>query len=309
MGGKNAIIVDTSADLDEAVLGIRLSAFGFQGQKCSACSRIIVVDPAGPQGPAINLFTERFVESTRSYIVKNPLHPGADMGPVIDEEAAAKIRHYIKIAQDEGATMLLGDGGAGILPASTSPERKLGVPSSPALAGEVSVKSATLTEGARSPSDQPGTAGAGDPPSDPSVASSLRRSVAPQNYIPPHIFTNVTPDHTIAREEIFGPVVAIMHAPTFDDALAIANAVPYKLTGAVFTRKPAHIDRAKSRFRVGNLYINRPCTGALVARQPFGGFAMSGVGSKAGGSEYLHQFVEPRACCENTMRRGFAPEL
>jgi RHH-type proline utilization regulon transcriptional repressor/proline dehydrogenase/delta 1-pyrroline-5-carboxylate dehydrogenase len=179
MGGKNAIIVDTSADLDEAVLGIRLSAFGFQGQKCSACSRIIVVDPAGPQGPAINLFTERFVESTRSYIVKNPLHPGADMGPVIDEEAAAKIRHYIKIAQDEGATMLLGDGGAGILPASTSPERKLGVPSSPALAGEVSVKSATLTEGARSPSDQPGTAGAGDPPSDPSVASSLRRFRAP----------------------------------------------------------------------------------------------------------------------------------
>ena len=123
------------------------------------------------------------------------------------------------------------------------------------------------------------------------------------------MFTNVKPDHRIAREEIFGPVVAVMHAHSFDEALAIANDHPYKLTGGVFTRKPAHIEKAKRDFRVGNLYINRGCTGALVARQPFGGFGMSGVGSKAGGPDYLLQFVEPRACCENTMRRGFAPEL
>ena len=92
-------------------------------------------------------------------------------------------------------------------------------------------------------------------------------------------------------------------------ALAIANGSPYKLTGGVFSRRPSHLEQAKREYRVGNLYLNRGITGALVARQPFGGFAMSGVGSKAGGAEYLYQFVEPRACCENTMRRGFAPEL
>lgn len=253
MGGKNAIIVDTSADLDEAVLGIRHSAFGFQGQKCSACSRIIVVDSEGPDGQAMQLFTERFVESTRSFIMKSPLEPGADMGPVIDDDSAGKIRHYIKLAQEQGATLLLGDAD---FPKVTPEDR-----------------------------------------------------VVPKNYIAPHVFGNVKPDHAIAREEIFGPVVAIMHAPSFDEALKIANSLPYKLTGGVFSRKPKHIELAKRRFRVGNLYINRGCTGALVARQPFGGFAMSGVGSKAGGAEYLYQFVEPRACCENTMRRGFAPEL
>ena len=130
-----------------------------------------------------------------------------------------------------------------------------------------------------------------------------------ERYIGPTIFSGVKPEHRIAKEEIFGPVVAIMHASSFDDALKIANNHIYKLTGGVFTRKPAHIDKAKREFRVGNLYINRGCTGALVARQPFGGFGMSGVGSKAGGEDYLLQFVEPRACCENTMRRGFAPEL
>jgi RHH-type proline utilization regulon transcriptional repressor/proline dehydrogenase/delta 1-pyrroline-5-carboxylate dehydrogenase len=116
-------------------------------------------------------------------------------------------------------------------------------------------------------------------------------------------------EHTIAREEIFGPVLAIMHAASFADALRIANASVYKLTGGVFSRTPSHLEMAKREFRVGNLYINRGITGALVARQPFGGFGMSGVGSKAGGADYLLQFVEPRAICENTMRRGFAPEL
>ena len=129
------------------------------------------------------------------------------------------------------------------------------------------------------------------------------------NLIAPHIFTGVTESHTIYQQEIFGPVLAVVHAKDFDEALRLANGHKYKLTGGVFTRKPAHIDRAKNEFRVGNLYINRGCTGALVGRQPFGGFGMSGVGSKAGGPDYLMQFVDPRASCENTMRRGFAPEL
>ena len=103
--------------------------------------------------------------------------------------------------------------------------------------------------------------------------------------------------------------MAVIHAASFEQALGIANSSPYKLTGGVFSRKPSHLDLAKREFRVGNLYINRGITGALVARQPFGGFGMSGVGSKAGGRDYLLQFVEPRAICENTMRRGFAPEL
>jgi RHH-type proline utilization regulon transcriptional repressor/proline dehydrogenase/delta 1-pyrroline-5-carboxylate dehydrogenase len=256
MGGKNAIIIDASADLDEAVLGVRYSAFGYSGQKCSACSRCIVVDPAGPDGPHMQMFVERLVEATRTLVVADPVEPGADMGPVIDDAAAASIRRYIEIASSEGCRLVLAE-----------------------------------TAGAK---PSPGRTDSG---------------VKPTNYIQPHIFTGVTPEHTIFREEIFGPVLAVSHAKDFDDALRLANAHRYKLTGAVYSRKPAHIERAKRRFRVGNLYINRGSTGALVARQPFGGFGMSGVGSKAGGRDYLLQFVEPRACCENTMRRGFAPEL
>jgi len=125
----------------------------------------------------------------------------------------------------------------------------------------------------------------------------------------PSIIDHVQPKMRVAQEEIFGPVLAVLRAKDFDDALRIANSSQYKLTGGVFSRKPAHLEKAKRDFRVGNLYLNRGITGALVARQPFGGFGMSGVGSKAGGRDYLLQFVEPRASCENTMRRGFAPEL
>jgi len=251
MGGKNAIIIDTSADLDEAVLAVRQSAFGFQGQKCSACSRLIVVDPQGDRGPAIRHVIQRLVEATRALVIGDPANPGSDVGPVIDAEAQTKINSCIQKAKAEGCTL------------------ELAMPS----------------------------------PSDPT--SGIRQST----YVPPHIFSGVTPAHTIAREEIFGPVLAVMHAPTFDDALRIANDSPYKLTGGVFSRRPSHLEQAKRQFRVGNLYLNRGITGALVARQPFGGFGMSGVGSKAGGADYLLQFVEPRASCENTMRRGFAPEL
>jgi RHH-type transcriptional regulator, proline utilization regulon repressor / proline dehydrogenase / delta 1-pyrroline-5-carboxylate dehydrogenase len=251
MGGKNALIIDTSADLDEAVLAARHSAFAFQGQKCSACSRLIVVDAQGPAGPAFSHVAQRIVEATKALVIGDPSKPGTDVGPVIDSDAAKKIQGFIDRAKASG------------------------------------LKHAALDL----------------PLSDPFVAQHKDRFVAP------HIFLNVPESHELAREEIFGPVLSLMHAHSFDDALRIANSLPYKLTGGVFSRMPSHIEQAKRDFRVGNLYINRGITGALVARQPFGGFAMSGGGTKAGGADYLLHFVEPRACCENTMRRGFAPEL
>lgn len=268
MGGKNALIIDSSADLDEAVLGARYSAFGFQGQKCSACSRCVVVDPEGPEGTHTRTFLSRLTEATRALILGPPTEPGTDVAPVIDAEAAEKIRHYIQVAVREGCTQLIG---------------------TEDFAGQLDALLERLE-------------------SDPAADPALRRAVA-ANLIPPHIFAGVTPEHTIYREEIFGPVLAVVHAPDFDEALRLANDHVYKLTGGIFTRKPAHIERTKNELRVGNLYINRGITGALVGRQPFGGFGLSGVGSKAGGPEYLQQFVVPRASCENTMRRGFAPEL
>jgi RHH-type proline utilization regulon transcriptional repressor/proline dehydrogenase/delta 1-pyrroline-5-carboxylate dehydrogenase len=128
-------------------------------------------------------------------------------------------------------------------------------------------------------------------------------------YVGPAILSGIRPEHRLANDEIFGPVLAVMKVRDFDEALAVANSTAYKLTGGIFSRKPAHLERAKREYRVGNLYLNRGITGALVGRQPFGGFGMSGLGSKAGGSGYLEHFVVPRALCENTMRRGFAPGL
>ncbi len=251
MGGKNAIVVDTSADLDEAVLAARDSAFSFQGQKCSACSRLIVVDPQGTDGPAISHVIRRLTNATNSLVIGDPADPGTDVGPVIDGAAGDGIRRMIETAHAEGCELL----------------HAMALPEGNAF-----------------------------------VDANRARFVAP------HLF-RATPESTIAREEIFGPVLAVLHASSFEEALAIANSSPYKLTGGVFSRRPAHLELAKRSFRVGNLYLNRGCTGALVGRQPFGGFGMSGVGSKAGGDDYLLQFVEPRASCENTMRRGFAPEL
>ncbi len=243
MGGKNAIIVDASADLDEAVLGVRQSAFGYCGQKCSACSRAVVVDSAHDQ------FLKRLVESTESLVIGDPLEAATDFGPIIDESAAAGIREYIELARTEGRLETTIEVPAGL-------EQKVGKP-----------------------------------------------------YVAPHIFSGIQRHHRLANEEVFGPVLAVMRVKDFDEALLVANATEYKLTGGVFSRKPAHLHRARAEFRVGNLYLNRGCTGALVGRQPFGGFGMSGIGSKAGGRDYLLQFVEPRAVCENTMRRGFAPGL
>jgi RHH-type proline utilization regulon transcriptional repressor/proline dehydrogenase/delta 1-pyrroline-5-carboxylate dehydrogenase len=238
MGGKNAIIIDESADLDEAVLGVRQSAFGFAGQKCSAGSRAIVLDSIHDQ------FVSRLVEATRALVLGDPIDPATDIGPVIDDEAAAKIRRYINIGKRDAKLALGSD-----------------------------------------------------------LATTLRG----KPLIAPHIFTNVEPQHSIARDEIFGPVLAIVRARDFSHALEIANDSAYKLTGGFFSRTPSHLARARQEFRVGNLYINRGITGALVGRQPFGGFGLSGVGAKAGGRHYLLQFTDPRVVTENTMRRGFAP--
>ncbi|MBN2021584.1 MAG: proline dehydrogenase family protein [Pirellulales bacterium] len=243
MGGKNAIIVDESADLDEAVVGVRQSAFGYSGQKCSACSRAIVLDAV------FDTFLARLVESTRSLTVGDPALPGTDVGPVIDPGAAAKIREYIEIGRAEGKLELALDVPSGL-------EEKVGKP-----------------------------------------------------YIGPCIFSGIRPEHRLAQEEIFGPVLAVMRVKTFAEALDVANGTAYKLTGGVFSRKPAHLVAARREYRVGNLYINRGITGALVGRQPFGGFGLSGGGTKAGGADYLLHFVEPRSCTENTLRHGFAPDL
>ena len=242
MGGKNAIIVDASADLDEAVLGVRASAFGFQGQKCSACSRCIVVDETWDE------FLERFIGATEALIIGDPRSPSTDVGPVIDEDAAAMIRQRIEAAKQEDQLVL----------GMELPDEGL----------------------------MPG-----------------------RSYIAPHVFVTDDPKSKLMQEEIFGPVLGLIRARDFEHALELANDGRYRLTGGVYSRKPAHLTQARREFRVGNLYLNRSITGAIVGRQPFGGAGMSGVGSKAGGRDYLLQFVEPRVITENTMRRGFAPGL
>ena len=246
MGGKNAIIIDTSADLDEAVLAIRQSAFSYSGQKCSAASRLILLDPIH------DALLARLIESVKSLNVGNPEDPATDLGPVIDTQAAEKIWRYIEIGKQDAT---------------------LAYPS----------------------------------PNSPSVPQPLSASV-PSTLIAPHIFTNVLPTHRLAREEIFGPVLAVLRARDFDHALALVNDSPYKLTGGLFSRTPSHLLRARTEFRVGNLYLNRAITGALVARQPFGGFGLSGTGPKAGGYDYLRQFTHSKITTENTLRRGFAPK-
>ncbi|MDV3350613.1 L-glutamate gamma-semialdehyde dehydrogenase [Leptothoe sp. LEGE 181152] len=235
MGGKNAIIVDSSADLDQAVQGVVQSAFGYSGQKCSACSRVIVLETI------YETFVQRLVEATRSLNVGAADYPDTKVGPVIDAVSQQRIQKFIEIGRKEG---------------------------------------------------------------------SLALSIEPPDFgyfIGPTIFINVSPDAQIAQQEIFGPVVAVISAKTFEEGLTIANNTDYALTGGLYSRTPAHIEQAQTTFDVGNLYINRGITGAIVARQPFGGFKLSGVGSKAGGADYLLQFLEPRVVTENIQRQGFAP--
>jgi RHH-type transcriptional regulator, proline utilization regulon repressor / proline dehydrogenase / delta 1-pyrroline-5-carboxylate dehydrogenase len=236
MGGKNAIIIDDDSDLDEAVPHVLYSAFGFQGQKCSACSRVIVLDAV------YDKFVDRLVAMAQATKVGPSEDPANYMGAVADDKAMKTIVEYANIGKKEGQLLF---------------ESKV-----PAGGGY---------------------------------------------FVPMTIIGGIKPEHRIAQEEIFGPVLAIMRAKDFDQAIEWANSTKFALTGGVFSRSPEHLQQARREFRVGNLYLNRNNTGALVGRQPFGGSRMSGVGTKAGGPDYLLHFMDPRVITENTMRRGFAP--
>lgn len=237
MGGKNAIIIDRSADLDEAIVGVIASAFGYAGQKCSAASRAIVV------GDLHDVFLQRLTAAAASIHVGDPRDPGSYMGPVIDKQA----RQRILAATEQGKSI---------------------------------ARLAHLSD-----------------------VSHLSGG----HYLGPTIFTDVPPQSMLGQEEIFGPVLAVIKARDFGEALCIANDVPFGLTGGVYSRTIAHLERARRELEVGNLYLNQKTTGAVVNRQPFGGLKLSGIGSKAGGLDYLQQFMFPRVVTENTFRRGFAP--
>ncbi len=223
MGGKDAVVVDETADLDAAAEGIVASAFGFQGQKCSAGSRAIIVDKVYDQ------VLQKVIEKTKQLTVGDVTKPETYMGPVVDENALKKITDYIEIGKHEGR-LVAGGGHHG-----------------------------------------------------------------PGYFIEPTVFADVDPHARTAQEEIFGPVLTVIKAKDFDDALHIANDTEYGLTGSLYSKDEQHIERAKQEYFVGNLYFNRKSTGALVGVHPFGGFNMSGTDSKAGGSDYLLLFTQAKA--------------
>jgi RHH-type proline utilization regulon transcriptional repressor/proline dehydrogenase/delta 1-pyrroline-5-carboxylate dehydrogenase len=236
MGGKNALIIDSDADLDQAVPAIVASAFSYAGQKCSAAARVITL------APVFEELVERLVGASAVVGVGHARELGTVVGPLIDEEAWTRVRRYQEVARAEGEIL-------------------------------------------------------------------YRRDTVPEGgwYVGPTVVRTADPRSRIATEEIFGPLLAVLRADDFDEAIALANDTDYALTGGIFSRSPARIARAVETLRAGNVYANRPITGALVGRQPFGGYGLSGVGSKAGGPDYLLQFVEPRIVSENTIRQGFAP--
>jgi len=235
MGGKNAIVVDDGADLDQAVQGIIYSAFGYAGQKCSACSRLYV------HKSIYERLLQRLREAVKSQVTGRASDPSVDLGPVIDDDACNRIQSVI------------------------------------------------------------------DRSAHPCVQGRMKEGLPKGRYFPATLFHDVPFDDPLMKDELFGPVLAMARVETFQEGIDRANDSEYGLTGGVFSRHPAHLKLAARTFRVGNLYLNRGCTGALVGRQPFGGARHSGVGSKAGGPDYLKQFVIPRLVCENTIRHGFAP--
>ncbi len=223
MGGKDAIVVADDADVDAAVAGVVAAAFGFSGQKCSACSRVIV------DASVYHVFLKKLVPAVEAIQLGNPLED-PPMGPVINQKAVDKITHYIEIGKEEGRL---------------------------------------LTGGKRVDRDG--------------------------YFIEPTVIADVAPEARLAQEEVFGPVLAVIRAGGFDDALRIANGTEYGLTGAIYTQSEERIERAKQEFHVGNLYINRKCTGAIVGAHPFGGFNMSGTDSKAGGADYLYLLTQAKS--------------
>lgn len=240
MGGKNAVIIDDSADIDAAVPACLHSAFNYAGQKCSALSRLILLDGVHDR------FLERFVDAARAYPIGPADDPASLLTPLIDSAARQRVKTYQQAAAREGKWAL-------------------------------------------APDDS--------------------RLPAAGFFVPPAVACGAPLDSAAAREEVFGPLVLVWRARTLDEAFAIANRSDFALTGGFFSRHDGHIRRAEREFDVGNLYINRAITGARVGRQPFGGHAASGVGSKAGGPDYLKQFCLPVTLTENLMRQGFSPDV
>lgn len=232
MGGKDSIVVDSNTDLDEAVEGVTVSSFGYQGQKCSACSRAIVVEKIYDD------FLARLKKRVNQIKVGDPTDPESYMGPVINAKASEQILEYINLGKKEGRLLTGGEGHG------------------------------------------------------------------PGQFVQPTVIADVAPKSRIAQEEIFGPVLAVVKAKDFDEALEIANNTEYGLTGAVYTNDRKRLDRAANEFHVGNLYFNRKCTGALVGGHPFGGFNMSGTDSKAGGRDYLLLFMQAKTVSEKVGRTG-----
>lgn len=224
MGGKDGIVVDASADLEAAASGIVAAAFGFQGQKCSACSRAIIHQDVYDEVAA------KVVAKTQALTIGEPENPDHFMGPVINAASEAKTLEYIEIGKQEG----------------------------------------TLLVGGHKTSDK-------------------------GYYIAPTVFGDVAPEARISLEEIFAPVLALIKARDFDHALEIANNTEFGLTGAVYSQSEENLQRAREEFFVGNLYLNRKCTGAMVGAHPFGGFNMSGTDSKAGGRDYLLLFMQAKS--------------
>jgi 1-pyrroline-5-carboxylate dehydrogenase len=227
MGGKDATIVDEEADIDAAVEGVAAAAFGYQGQKCSACSRAIVSEKI------YDTFVEKLVDRAKKITVGPSEDPGNYMGPVVSNMAMEGILGYIDVGKREGKVVL---------------------------------------GGGRAPGDG--------------------------YFIQPTIIANVPPKARVAQEEIFGPVLAVIRARDFDHALEIANDTEFGLTGAVYSRNAEKIEKAEEAFHVGNLYLNRKCTGAMVGAHPFGGFNMSGTDSKTGGKDYLLHFLQAKSIAE-----------
>jgi 1-pyrroline-5-carboxylate dehydrogenase len=227
MGGKDTIVVDETADLAAAAEGIVASAFGFQGQKCSACSRVVAVEPVYDE------LLDRVVERAGSLTVGDPAERGTFMGAVIDARSRDKIREYLDIGRREGRVVLGGE---------------------------------AQSEGGY--------------------------------FVQPTVVADVAPDARLAQEEIFGPVLAFIKARDFEEALAVANNTEYGLTGGLYSADATRLARAREDFHVGNLYLNRKITGAMVGAHPFGGFNMSGTDSKTGGPDYLLLFLQGKSIAE-----------
>jgi 1-pyrroline-5-carboxylate dehydrogenase len=227
MGGKDFILVDETADLEEAARGVVASAFGFQGQKCSACSRLIVHEKVHDE------LVKKVVEKTKALKVGDVRDPDTQVGAVINQRAQKKILEYVETGKKEGKLV----------------------------------------------------AGGGPGPGD-------------GFFVQPTVIDEVRPDARIAKEEIFGPVLAVLKVKDFDEGIRLANDTEYGLTGSLYSRDRGRLERGKRELFCGNLYLNRKCTGALVGVHPFGGFNMSGTDSKAGGRDYLLLFTQAKAIAE-----------